>query len=166
MTQDAWLGVLASVSVIAAGAALVVMLRRLVEWWKALPPRAHPPTAARERLARVWRVWVAALGIWGLTAAVSHYAPRGARFDELLFGLPELLGLAHFASRLAFGLVCAATTDAVLWPRFSGATIVWPLSGGNWSDVPVALRAVALALWGTLYLVIIAGAVFGIEAVL
>ena len=165
MTTEAWQGAFIAVTILAAGVAAVMAVRRIGEWWAALPPREKPQTVSRERLSRLFVVWLAALGVWGLTAAVAHYAPREGVYGTMLFGLPELLGLAHFASRLAWGLLCAAAADAVLWPRFSASSILWPNAGGLWHTTPEALRAVALGAWAALYLVIIYGAL-RIEAVL
>ena len=165
MTTEAWQGAFIAVTILAAGVAAVMAVRRIGEWWAALPPRVKPQAASRERLSRLFVVWLAALGVWGLTAAVGHYAPRDGLYGEMLFGLPELVGMLTFASRLAWGLLCAAAADTVLWPRFSMSAILWPNTGGLWHTTPVPLRAVALALWGMLYLVIAGGAIAAIEAV-
>ena len=167
MTADQILGAGAALAVLAFGGLAVVGLRALAEWYRALPPRQRPQDASRERLARVWRVWLLALGLWGLSALIVHHAPREGLWGGMMFGLPELAAMLGFASRAAFGCLVAAAVDVMLWPRFSASAIVWPgeQEHGLWADVPVPLRAVGLAGWLALYIAIIGAALF-IEPVL
>lgn len=166
MSTEMIYGVAATVAVMFGGAALVMLLRWAWEWWKARPARERPGVNAVARLQRAGLLWLCAWGVWAFSAWVIHLAPRGGMYGELLYGLPELLGLVTFGSRAAWGALIAAGIDSALWPAFSAWRILWPADDDMWKSTPVALRAVALGAWCGLYLLCIAGAIFGVEPVL